>query len=156
MQPERAFQHANGKKEKLLYLSIVSSLISKFAYVPWINYVCITYDSLSFQWDPMITTLPGLYLVTVGILRPLTLLLGADMVCSVTGFRLINILFQSGTFYVLKAIYGLIHSTPTAERVSTKNGFLNSEACYITISFYICSRCMLVSENVFAANPCLL
>lgn len=104
----------------------------------------------------MITTLPGLYLVTVGILRPLTLLLGADMVCSVTGFRLINILFQSGTFYVLKAIYGLIHSTPTAERVSTKNGFLNSEACYITISFYICSRCMLVSENVFAANPCLL
>lgn len=102
---------------------------------------------LSFQWDPMITTLPGLYLVTVGILRPLTLLLGADVVCSVTGFRLINILFQSGTFYVLKAIYGMIHSKPTAEKVSTKNEFLDSEAC---------SSCMLLSENVFAANPCLL
>nr|XP_022296842.1 putative Dol-P-Glc:Glc(2)Man(9)GlcNAc(2)-PP-Dol alpha-1,2-glucosyltransferase isoform X2 [Crassostrea virginica]XP_022296843.1 putative Dol-P-Glc:Glc(2)Man(9)GlcNAc(2)-PP-Dol alpha-1,2-glucosyltransferase isoform X2 [Crassostrea virginica]XP_022296846.1 putative Dol-P-Glc:Glc(2)Man(9)GlcNAc(2)-PP-Dol alpha-1,2-glucosyltransferase isoform X2 [Crassostrea virginica] len=80
----------------------------------------------------MITTLPGLYLVTVGILRPLTLLLGADMVCSVTGFRLINILFQSGTFYVLKAIYGLIHSTPTAERGTDKVALMTA----VTLTFF--------------------
>nr|XP_022301862.1 putative Dol-P-Glc:Glc(2)Man(9)GlcNAc(2)-PP-Dol alpha-1,2-glucosyltransferase isoform X4 [Crassostrea virginica] len=79
-------------------------------------------------WDPMITTLPGLYLVTVGILRPLTLLLGADVVCSVTGFRLINILFQSGTFYVLKAIYGMIHSKPTAEKVGNCQSGLNDSS----------------------------
>lgn len=68
-----------------------------------------------FKWDPMITTLPGLYLVTVGILKPFILLLGIDTACSVSGLRLINILFQAGTFYVLRAIYKTIHSTPQAD-----------------------------------------
>lgn len=63
----------------------------------------------------MITTLPGLYLVTVGILKPFILLLGVDTACSVSGLRLVNILFQAGTFYVLRAIYKTIHSTPQAD-----------------------------------------
>ncbi|XP_062583842.1 putative Dol-P-Glc:Glc(2)Man(9)GlcNAc(2)-PP-Dol alpha-1,2-glucosyltransferase [Saccostrea cucullata] len=64
-------------------------------------------------WDPMITTLPGLYLVTAGILKPFILLLDAELVCSVMGLRLINVLFQAGTFYVQREIYKTIHSPAT-------------------------------------------
>lgn len=65
----------------------------------------------------MITTLPGLYVVTVGIFKPLILLLGVHSVCSVTGLRFINILFQAGTFYVLREIYKTLHPPSTGQKV---------------------------------------
>uniref|UniRef100_A0A8D0HN92 Dol-P-Glc:Glc(2)Man(9)GlcNAc(2)-PP-Dol alpha-1,2-glucosyltransferase n=1 Tax=Sphenodon punctatus TaxID=8508 RepID=A0A8D0HN92_SPHPU len=63
------------------------------------------------QWDPMITTLPGLYLVSVGIVKPAVWLLGwsGSVVCSTGMLRFINLLFSVGNFYLLYLLLCKIH-----------------------------------------------
>lgn len=61
-----------------------------------------------FEWDPKITTPPGLYLISVGILVPLSKIFGADF-CNLLSFRLINLLFTTGNFYVLSEIFKRTH-----------------------------------------------
>ncbi|MGH0127326.1 UNVERIFIED_CONTAM: hypothetical protein FKN15_036696 [Acipenser sinensis] len=62
------------------------------------------------EWDPMITTLPGLYLVSVGILKPLVWLAGWS-VCSTKMLRFINLLFSSGNLYLIDLILCKLHQT---------------------------------------------
>ncbi|XP_068950334.1 dol-P-Glc:Glc(2)Man(9)GlcNAc(2)-PP-Dol alpha-1,2-glucosyltransferase-like isoform X6 [Petaurus breviceps papuanus] len=61
----------------------------------------------SFQWDPMITTLPGLYLVSVGIVKPVTWIIGwsQHVVCSIGMLRFVNLLFSVGNFYLLYLLF---------------------------------------------------
>lgn len=63
------------------------------------------------EWDPMITTLPGLYLVTVGVIKPVVWL--ADMtggvVCSTAMLRFINLLFNCGNLYLLYLLTCKLH-----------------------------------------------
>ncbi|XP_072510398.1 ATP-binding cassette sub-family D member 2 isoform X6 [Notamacropus eugenii] len=61
----------------------------------------------SFQWDPMITTLPGLYLVSVGILKPTAWIIGwsQHVVCSIGMLRFVNLLFSVGNFYLLYLLF---------------------------------------------------
>ncbi|XP_032914920.1 putative Dol-P-Glc:Glc(2)Man(9)GlcNAc(2)-PP-Dol alpha-1,2-glucosyltransferase [Catharus ustulatus] len=63
------------------------------------------------QWDPMITTLPGLYLLSVGLVKPAAWLLGwtGSVVCSVGMLRFINLLFSAGNFYLLYLLLFKIH-----------------------------------------------
>ncbi|XP_005148479.2 putative Dol-P-Glc:Glc(2)Man(9)GlcNAc(2)-PP-Dol alpha-1,2-glucosyltransferase [Melopsittacus undulatus] len=63
------------------------------------------------QWDPMITTLPGLYLVSVGIVKPVAWLCGwtGSVVCSTGMLRFINLLFSAGNFYLLYLLLSKIH-----------------------------------------------
>ncbi|XP_054255797.1 dol-P-Glc:Glc(2)Man(9)GlcNAc(2)-PP-Dol alpha-1,2-glucosyltransferase [Indicator indicator] len=63
------------------------------------------------QWDPMITTLPGLYLVSVGVVKPAAWLFGwtGSVVCSVGMLRFINLLFTAGNFYLLYLLLFKIH-----------------------------------------------
>ncbi|XP_040979576.1 putative Dol-P-Glc:Glc(2)Man(9)GlcNAc(2)-PP-Dol alpha-1,2-glucosyltransferase isoform X4 [Aquila chrysaetos chrysaetos] len=63
------------------------------------------------QWDPMITTLPGLYLVSVGVVKPAAWLFGwtGSVVCSVGMLRFINLLFSAGNFYLLYLLLLKIH-----------------------------------------------
>ncbi|TRZ20871.1 hypothetical protein HGM15179_006206 [Zosterops borbonicus] len=63
------------------------------------------------QWDPMITTLPGLYLLSVGVVKPAAWLLGwtGSVVCSVGMLRFINLLFSAGNFYLLYLLLFKIH-----------------------------------------------
>ncbi|XP_061874522.1 dol-P-Glc:Glc(2)Man(9)GlcNAc(2)-PP-Dol alpha-1,2-glucosyltransferase isoform X2 [Colius striatus] len=63
------------------------------------------------QWDPMITTLPGLYLVSVGVVKPAVWLFGwtGSVVCSVGMLRFINLLFSAGNFYLLYLLLLKIH-----------------------------------------------
>lgn len=63
------------------------------------------------QWDPMITTLPGLYLVTVGVIRPVVWLAGltGNVVCSTAMLRFINLLFNSGNLYLLYLLISRLH-----------------------------------------------
>ncbi|XP_038067469.1 putative Dol-P-Glc:Glc(2)Man(9)GlcNAc(2)-PP-Dol alpha-1,2-glucosyltransferase [Patiria miniata] len=58
------------------------------------------------EWDPMITTLPGLYLASVGLLRPITELMQVDMseMCTTVILRSTNILFAVGNLYLLYAL----------------------------------------------------
>ncbi|XP_018585414.1 dol-P-Glc:Glc(2)Man(9)GlcNAc(2)-PP-Dol alpha-1,2-glucosyltransferase isoform X2 [Scleropages formosus] len=62
-------------------------------------------------WDPMITTLPGLYLLSVGLIKPLVLAVGwtGRAVCSTAMLRFVNLLFNCGNLYVLSLIVGRLH-----------------------------------------------
>ncbi|XP_076106317.1 dol-P-Glc:Glc(2)Man(9)GlcNAc(2)-PP-Dol alpha-1,2-glucosyltransferase-like [Mytilus galloprovincialis] len=69
------------------------------------------------HWDPMITTLPGLYLMSVGILVPVGKALGVetDNVCSVLWLRSVNLLFAIGNFYIIYAIMCKLHQKEKIE-----------------------------------------
>ncbi|XP_028601725.2 dol-P-Glc:Glc(2)Man(9)GlcNAc(2)-PP-Dol alpha-1,2-glucosyltransferase [Podarcis muralis] len=68
------------------------------------------------QWDPMITTLPGLYLVSVGIVKPAAWLFGwsGTIVCSTGMLRFINLLFSIGNFYLLYLLFCRMHHKKAA------------------------------------------
>ncbi|XP_019732677.1 dol-P-Glc:Glc(2)Man(9)GlcNAc(2)-PP-Dol alpha-1,2-glucosyltransferase [Hippocampus comes] len=73
------------------------------------------------QWDPMITTLPGLYLVSVGIIKPVVRLanMNGEVVCSTAMLRFINLLFNCGNLYLLYRLICRLHpkeKTRTAAR----------------------------------------
>ena len=52
------------------------------------------------QWDPKITTLPGLYLLSVGVLRPLSSVLSID-VCGTYALRMTNVFGCFANFYII-------------------------------------------------------
>ncbi|XP_076369992.1 alpha-1,2-glucosyltransferase Alg10 [Tachypleus tridentatus] len=60
------------------------------------------------KWDPKITTPPGLYLSTVGVLVPLTQWFGWE-VCEVYFLRLTNVFFVFGNFYLLYCLLLNLH-----------------------------------------------
>ncbi|XP_029597659.1 putative Dol-P-Glc:Glc(2)Man(9)GlcNAc(2)-PP-Dol alpha-1,2-glucosyltransferase [Salmo trutta] len=73
------------------------------------------------EWDPMITTLPGLYLASVGVIKPVVWLvdLTGKVVCSTAMLRFINLLFNCGILYLLYLITCKLHlkeKTKTASR----------------------------------------
>ncbi|XP_012732565.1 dol-P-Glc:Glc(2)Man(9)GlcNAc(2)-PP-Dol alpha-1,2-glucosyltransferase [Fundulus heteroclitus] len=63
------------------------------------------------EWDPMITTLPGLYLVSVGIIKPMVWLtdLTGGVVCSTAMLRFINLLFNCGNLYLIYLLICKLH-----------------------------------------------
>nr|XP_023666793.1 putative Dol-P-Glc:Glc(2)Man(9)GlcNAc(2)-PP-Dol alpha-1,2-glucosyltransferase [Paramormyrops kingsleyae] len=74
------------------------------------------------EWDPMITTLPGLYLVSVGLIKPLVWLAGwtGDVVCSTGMLRFINLLFNCGNLYLLSLIICKLHVKDKAHTTSRR------------------------------------
>ncbi|UYV71795.1 ALG10 [Cordylochernes scorpioides] len=67
------------------------------------------------QWDPKITTPPGLYLLSTGILKPLQLLGPAYFACTPANLRLINLLFSCGNFYLAYCITNHLHPQRAAQ-----------------------------------------
>lgn len=63
------------------------------------------------EWDPMITTLPGLYLVSVGVIKPVVWLadLTGKVVCSTAMLRFVNLLFSCGNLYLLYLLTCKLH-----------------------------------------------
>ncbi|XP_076860881.1 dol-P-Glc:Glc(2)Man(9)GlcNAc(2)-PP-Dol alpha-1,2-glucosyltransferase isoform X2 [Brachyhypopomus gauderio] len=63
------------------------------------------------EWDPMITTLPGLYLVSVGVIKPAVWLVDCTehLVCSTAMLRFVNLLFNCGNLYILYLIICKLH-----------------------------------------------
>ncbi|XP_056604446.1 dol-P-Glc:Glc(2)Man(9)GlcNAc(2)-PP-Dol alpha-1,2-glucosyltransferase [Triplophysa dalaica] len=63
------------------------------------------------EWDPMITTLPGLYLASVGLIKPVMWLfdLKGKIVCSTAMLRFINLLFNTGNLYIIYLIICRLH-----------------------------------------------
>ena len=64
--------------------------------------------NLLFQWDDKITTLPGLYFVTIGILNPLSKW-SNQWLCTTSNLRMINLGFLILTFIVLSRLMQQIH-----------------------------------------------
>ena len=75
------------------------------------------YSLIFFQWDDKITTLPGMYLVSVGILNPISVL-AQRIFCEVSHLRLINTVLSSICFLILQRIVVQIHG---AKHVSILN-----------------------------------
>ncbi|XP_063496470.1 dol-P-Glc:Glc(2)Man(9)GlcNAc(2)-PP-Dol alpha-1,2-glucosyltransferase isoform X2 [Symphalangus syndactylus] len=75
-------------------------------HLPQAQRYCEGHFSLS-QWDPMITTLPGLYLVSVGVVKPAIWIFGwsEHVVCSIGVLRFVNLLFSVGNFYLLYLLF---------------------------------------------------
>uniref|UniRef100_T1I1M3 Dol-P-Glc:Glc(2)Man(9)GlcNAc(2)-PP-Dol alpha-1,2-glucosyltransferase n=1 Tax=Rhodnius prolixus TaxID=13249 RepID=T1I1M3_RHOPR len=65
------------------------------------------------QWDDKITTLPGLYLFTVGIYGPLSVF-GAATECSVFLLRGMNLIISVANFYI---IYSILQSLDTLKQI---------------------------------------
>ncbi|KAK2858853.1 hypothetical protein Q5P01_003473 [Channa striata] len=63
------------------------------------------------EWDPMITTLPGLYLISVGVIKPVVWLadLTGAVVCSTAMLRFVNLLFNCGNLYLLYLLICKLH-----------------------------------------------
>ncbi|XP_054720010.1 putative Dol-P-Glc:Glc(2)Man(9)GlcNAc(2)-PP-Dol alpha-1,2-glucosyltransferase [Uloborus diversus] len=61
------------------------------------------YNGIFYEWDPKITTPPGLYFITNAALLPLSLLTGFDF-NKVEYFRLTNVFFTVGIFYLVYKI----------------------------------------------------
>lgn len=66
------------------------------------------YHGVFSEWDPKITTPPGLYLTTVFLLIPLSGLTGVEL-NKIQSFRLINLFFCIGIFYLLFKILRKYH-----------------------------------------------
>ncbi|XP_034251591.1 dol-P-Glc:Glc(2)Man(9)GlcNAc(2)-PP-Dol alpha-1,2-glucosyltransferase [Thrips palmi] len=62
------------------------------------------------EWDPKITTLPGLYFLSVGMLKPVSWFLSNPQFCSsVYALRCINMLLSTGLLYVVYSLLRQIH-----------------------------------------------
>ena len=62
----------------------------------------------SSKWDDKITTLPGLYVITVGVLNPISTWT-EQIFCETFHLRLINVVLSSLTFLILQRITVQIH-----------------------------------------------
>ena len=65
-------------------------------------------ENTLFQWDDKITTLPGLYIVSVGILNPISQWTG-QMFCDPVHLRAINVLMSALICLILQRINVQIH-----------------------------------------------
>lgn len=74
------------------------------------------------EWDPMITTLPGLYLASVGIIKPIVWFadLRGDVVCSTAMLRFINLFFNCGNLYLLYLLTCKLHQREKTRTVSRR------------------------------------
>ena len=59
-------------------------------------------------WDPKITTLPGLYFITIGVLNPLSKW-SHQWLCNLANLRLVNVAFATLNFLVLSRLIQRIH-----------------------------------------------
>lgn len=74
------------------------------------------------EWDPMITTLPGLYLASVGVIKPIVWLadVSGDVVCSTAMLRFINLLFNCGNLYLLYLLICKLHQREKTRTTSRR------------------------------------
>ena len=63
------------------------------------------------QWDPNITTLPGLYLASAGLLKPIAELWNIDLVelCTISILRSTNVFFAAGNTYLMFGLLQKLH-----------------------------------------------
>ena len=81
------------------------------------------------EWDPKITTLPGLYFISFACLRTLAFFVGHELrvVCSTFFLRMVNTLFLMGNVLLLRQILLILHCDNTRQsRQVWFSNFMNS------------------------------
>ncbi|XP_066995277.1 dol-P-Glc:Glc(2)Man(9)GlcNAc(2)-PP-Dol alpha-1,2-glucosyltransferase [Anabrus simplex] len=84
----------------LIYAVQPTPYLDEAFHVPQANNYC---KGLFKEWDQKITTLPGLYLLSVGILKPLSWIPGGDF-CGVYALRFINLMACFVNIFLLFAL----------------------------------------------------
>ncbi|XP_065563802.1 dol-P-Glc:Glc(2)Man(9)GlcNAc(2)-PP-Dol alpha-1,2-glucosyltransferase-like isoform X3 [Artemia franciscana] len=76
------------------------------------------------HWDEKITTLPGLYILSVGLLYPTANVLGVELaqLCTTQTLRLTNVLLSIANVYLFFTIFNKLHA-PTKVETANKNVF---------------------------------
>lgn len=84
----------------------------------------------------MITTLPGLYLLSVGVVKPASWIFGwsEHIVCSIGMLRFVNLLFSVGNFYLL---YLLLHKVQPRHKVCFQNNLLYLSLCTVNSTIMV-------------------
>lgn len=81
------------------------------------------------EWDPKITTLPGLYFISFACLRTLAFFVGHELrvVCSTFFLRMVNTLFLMGNVLLLRQILLILHCDNTRQSRQVRfSNFMNS------------------------------
>ncbi|XP_069765607.1 dol-P-Glc:Glc(2)Man(9)GlcNAc(2)-PP-Dol alpha-1,2-glucosyltransferase isoform X1 [Narcine bancroftii] len=105
-----------------LVASVLFAMISRAQRTPYMDEIFHVPQAQKYcegifsEWDPMITTLPGLYLVSTGIIKPVSWLLSwtGTVVCSIGMLRFINLMFNTGNLYLLYLFFCRIHQKDKA------------------------------------------
>ena len=76
------------------------------------------------EWDPKITTLPGLYLTSFAVLRVLAFFSGEQLhvICSTTLLRLTNVIFFMGNVVLLREVLLILHRGISKRPAKVRNG----------------------------------
>ena len=82
---------------------------------------------LFFQWDPKLTTLPGLYLISVGILHPVSKFFD-QIVCESVHLRLINVVLSLITLLIIVRISEQIHGGKHVRKKSFNSFIVKSQS----------------------------
>lgn len=93
----------------------------------------------------MITTPPGLYLLSVGVVKPAAWLFGwtGTVVCSTGMLRFINLLISAGNFYLLYLLLLKIHQK---NKVQSRIVLCTSTNSFLTACVYL-FELLSVSDN---------
>lgn len=69
----------------------------------------------------MITTLPGLYLFSVGVLKPLSFLLSLPIasICNAATLRLINASFAMFNLYIISEVSQTLNKTKQVDSIAS-------------------------------------
>ncbi|XP_069765610.1 dol-P-Glc:Glc(2)Man(9)GlcNAc(2)-PP-Dol alpha-1,2-glucosyltransferase isoform X4 [Narcine bancroftii] len=108
-----------------LVASVLFAMISRAQRTPYMDEIFHVPQAQKYcegifsEWDPMITTLPGLYLVSTGIIKPVSWLLSwtGTVVCSIGMLRFINLMFNTGNLYLLYLFFCRIHQKDKVGRI---------------------------------------
>ncbi|XP_011869846.1 PREDICTED: putative Dol-P-Glc:Glc(2)Man(9)GlcNAc(2)-PP-Dol alpha-1,2-glucosyltransferase [Vollenhovia emeryi] len=99
------------------------------------------------QWDPKITTLPGLYLIATAILSPFNL-------CDVAHMRCVNLL---GTCVNLYLFYNIIKRSRGSNETDRRNDWLTlATACNLALFPPLYFWCFFYYTDVVSVNAVLL
>ena len=91
------------------------------------------------EWDPMITTLPGLYFCSWLFVEALAVVLKQDVkiICMPLFLRMINIVFNMGNIWVMYRILGKLNEMKASKSKNMKVLYYNLNYIYIYIIHYI-------------------
>ncbi|XP_071816104.1 dol-P-Glc:Glc(2)Man(9)GlcNAc(2)-PP-Dol alpha-1,2-glucosyltransferase-like [Apostichopus japonicus] len=101
----------------VLVTAVIFLQVEKFQHTPYMDEIFHVPQAQKYcagnftEWDPMITTPPGLYVMSVALIQPVSQLLQVERedICTTHVLRMTNIFFAVMNFFVLDALYRRIH-----------------------------------------------
>ncbi|KJE91787.1 hypothetical protein CAOG_002872 [Capsaspora owczarzaki ATCC 30864] len=117
--------------------SVPSAYMDEIFHIPQAKKYC---QGRFTEWDPMITTLPGLYLASYILLAPWIAIVGADAACTVASLRAVNLFFALANGALIFLCLRLasqarhaLHSSASSHADPTRRRFLAIQTLGISL-----------------------